>query len=296
MDRLNRINNKASIILHTLFIICTICCIAPFILILSVSLTDETALVTYGYKILPIDFSLYAYEYILKSGESLLRSYGITIFSTVVGTVSALFTIALFAYPLSRKDFKYGKAFSLFVFFTMIFNGGLVPWYYMYSSVFHLKNTLLIYIIPHLMSAWYVIIMKTFFSTTIPDSIIESAKIDGANEFRTFFSIVLPLAKPGLATVALFLSVTIWNDYWIPLVFITKSDLFNVQYAMYSVLQNAQYLAQNVDKIQNASLDSIPLESIRMAMGIIGIGPIILAYPFFQKYFIKGLTVGAIKE
>lgn len=295
MKALNGINKKTSILLNILFILCTIVCVAPLILILSISLTDETSLMINGYNFIPKKISFYAYEYIMKSADSLLRSYGITIFSTVVGTVSAMLIIAMFAYPLSRKDFKYRNGFSMFVFFTMIFNGGIVPWYYMYSSVFQMKNTLWIYIIPHLMNAWYVIIMKTFFSTTIPDSIIESAKIDGASEFKIFFSIVMPLAKPGLATVALFLCVTIWNDYWIPLVFITKSQFYNIQYSMYAVLQNAQYLAQNVDKIQS-TITSVPIESIRMAMGIVGIGPIVFAYPLFQNYFVKGLTVGAVKE
>lgn len=295
---MNEISNGANIALNLVFILYALLCIVPFLLILSVSLSDESSVRINGYKLIPDAISFTGYEYIVRGAEALMRSYGITIFATVSGTLLSVLIIALFAYPLSRKDFKYRKQISFFVFLTMIFNGGLVPWYMVYTQIFHLKNNILIYIIPYLMNAWYVIIMRTFFSTAIPDSIIEAAKIDGAGESRIFFGIVLRLSLPGLATIALFSSITYWNDWWIPLVFITKEKLFNLQYSMYSALLNAQYLIENASRISNSggsTNNAIPLETARMAMCITAIGPIALAYPFFQRYFIKGLAVGAVK-
>lgn len=295
MSRVNTISRKTSISLNALFIIYSLICVIPFILIIMVSFTNETSLVINGYSFFPKEFSLDAYKYLWTSGGSIIKAYGVTIFSTVVGTASSVLVIAMFAYPLSRKDFKFKKSFTIFVFLTMIFNGGLVPTYYVYANVLGLKNNLLIYILPHLMSAWYVIIMRTFFTSSVPESLIESARIDGAGEFRTFFKIVMPLALPGLVTVALFNSVTIWNDYMTPMLYITKNILYNLQYAMYSALLSAQYLAENASQMNSAESASLPVETVRMAMCIIAIGPIVLLYPFLQKYFIKGLTVGSVK-
>lgn len=294
----NQISNPANIMLNLMFIFNAILCIVPFLLIVSISFSDESIIQLEGYKLIPSKISFYAYRYVLSGAEALIRSYGITIFVTLLGTLVSVLVTALFAYPLSRKDFKYRKYFSFFVFFTMIFSGGLVPWYMVYTQVLGLKNTLFIYIVPHLMNAWYVIILRTFFATSIPESIIEAAKIDGAGESRIFFTIVLRLSLPGLATIGLFASIGYWNDWYVPLVFITKQTLYNLQYSMYVVLLNAQYLAENASRIiasGDSGTTAIPIESARMALCIISIGPIVFAYPFFQKYFIKGLTVGAVK-
>ena len=296
MTQISTSNKFVSALLHLFFILFTLICFLPLVLVLSASFTEETVLLTSGYGLFPKVFSLESYKYLMKSADEVFRAYGLSIFTTIAGTVGGVLVIALFAYPISRQDFKYRRFFSLFVFFTMIFNGGIVPWYYMYSRVLGLKDTIWIYIIPHLMSAWYVMIMRTFFQTSVPVSLLESAKLDGASEMRIFFQIVMPLSKPGLASIALFLTVDMWNDYWIPLVFITKTKLYNIQYYMYTVLQNAQYLMKNSDKLGGLATSTIPLEGVRMALAIIGIGPIVLAYPFFQKYFVKGLTSGAIKE
>jgi putative aldouronate transport system permease protein len=215
-----------------------------------------------------------------------------------LGTALSLLVIALYAYPISRKDFKYRNQFTFFVFFTMIFGGGLVPWYMVCVQLLHLKNTIWAMIFPALMNGWYVLIMRTFFATSIPDSIIESAKIDGAGEWRTFFQIVLPLSLPGLATVALFNTLAFWNDWYLPLMFITKANLYNLQYTMYKMLANIQFLIQSSSAMSGRAsemLKNLPSETSRMAMCILAVGPIIFAYPFFQKYFVKGLTVGAVK-
>lgn len=295
---IGQISNPANIALNTMFIVYSLICIVPFLLVVSISFTDESTIQLEGYKLFPSKISLYAYNYVLSGAKALIRSYGISIFVTIAGTLASVLITALFAYPLSRKDFKYRKFFSFFVFFTMIFSGGLVPWYMVYTQILGLKNNLFIYIVPSLMNAWYVIILRTFFATSIPESIIEAAKIDGAGESRIFFTIVLRLSLPGLATIGLFSSIGYWNDWYIPLVFITKQQLYNLQYSMYVVLLNAQYLSENASKIVAAGATgtgAIPIETARMALCIISVGPIIFAYPFFQKYFIKGLTVGAVK-
>ena len=207
--------------------------------------------------------------------------------------------IALYAYPISRKDFPHAKFFTFFVFFTMLFNGGLVPWYLVYVQMLDLKNTMAALIIPLLVAAFFVLITRTFFQTTIPAAILESANMDGAGEMRIFFQIVLPLSLPVLATVALFQTLAYWNDWFLSLVFITKEDNITLQYLMYKTMLNIQYLSTNSTAasaiIAAGGTFKFPSESVRMAMVIIGIGPIIFAYPFFQKYFVKGLTVGAVK-
>lgn len=295
---LNDISAKSNVILNFVFIILSIICVAPFFLILGVSLTAEASIMEFGYNFIPKTFDLSSYEFLLKDADYIIRSYGITIFVTVVGTLLSVSVIALFAYPLSRKDFKYRKQFSFFVFFTMIFNGGLIPWYIVYSVVLGMKDNIFVYIVPYLMNAWYVILMRTFFNSSVPESVLESAKLDGAGELRIFFSIVLKLSLPGLATVALFSSINYWNDWWLALIFITDQKLFNLQYSMYTALTSAQYMAENASKMgANASavFGKTPVETARMAMCIIAIGPILFIYPYFQKYFIKGLTVGAVK-
>ncbi len=220
-----------------------------------------------------------------------------TIFVTVVGSVLSLIVISLYAYPLSRKDFEHRKLFTLLVFFTMLFNAGLVPWYMVYVNVLHLKNSVFAMILPGLCTPLYVLIMRTFFQTTIPQSIIEAAKIDGASEFRIFTRIVLPLSKPSLATIGLFNVLFYWNDWYSPLLFITDEKLFNLQYMMYRVDRSITYLVSQSNTLGNVSelLANIPSQTARMAMAIIAIGPIIFAYPFFQKYFVAGLTVGSVK-
>jgi putative aldouronate transport system permease protein len=278
-------------------IICTIACVLPLLIVFSASITDEKTVTMYGYSLLPRDFSLEAYKYIYKDIIVILRAYGVTLFVTVVGSTLSLITIALYAYPISRKDFKYRKVFTFIVFLTMLFNGGLVPWYMVYVNVLHVDDTIMALILPYLMTPLYVLIMRTFFMTTIPDGIIEAARIDGAGEFQTFVRIVLPLAKPVLATIGLFNVLTYWNDWYAPLLFINNEKLFNLQYLMYRVDKAIIYLSNNAGSINNATqiMANLPSQTARMAMAVVAIGPIVLAYPFFQKYFVEGLTIGSIK-
>lgn len=293
----NQVSTTSNFFINLLFVVNCILCIAPILLIIIISFTDEKELLIDGYSFFPKTLSFKAYDYVITAGDTIWRAYGVSILVTVVGTILSVFVICFYAYPLSRQVFKYKNFFSFFAYFTMIFGGGLVPWYMVYTQLIPIKNSIWILIVPYLMNAWYMMIMRTFFKTTIPESIIESAKIDGAGEFRTFFVIVLPLCKAGVATIALFCTLAYWNDWWLPLVFITDNKLYNIQYLMYQTLNSIQYLASGSAQFSESSkvLADMPSESARMAIAVISIGPIIFAYPFFQKYFIKGLTIGAVK-
>jgi putative aldouronate transport system permease protein len=228
--------------------------------------------------------------------KTIFQAYAVTVFVTVVGTLLSLLTISLFAYPLSRKDFAYRKLFAFLVVFTLLFHGGMVSWYMVTTQILFLKNNLWALIVPYLFNGWYVMIMRTYFMTSIPDALIESAKIDGAGEYRIFFSIVLRLSLPGLATIGLFSAIVYWNDWWLPLMLIQDDKLLNIQYLLYKAQSAADFLStvsgQNYGTVMQITPPSL---SVRMALAVVGIGPIVLAYPFFQRYFVQGLTVGAIK-
>lgn len=296
-SRQNQISFGANVLCNILFIIYAVLCVGPLLLVVMISVTSEKSILANGYSFFPQEFSTKAYDYLISAGGRIWRAYGISIFVTIVGTLLSLLVICMYAYPLSRSSFKYKNQFAFFAFFTMIFGGGLVPWYIVYSQLIPIKNTIWILIVPYLMNTWFMMIMRTFYRTTIPESIIESARIDGAGEFRTFFVIVLPLCKAGLATIGLFCTLNYWNDYYLPLVFVTKTQNYNIQYLMYETLSSIQTLLNSSNAVSEASkiLAELPSEGVRMAIAVISIGPIVLAYPFFQKYFVKGLTVGAVK-
>ena len=294
----NEISDWSNAVINLFFLIYSAACLLPLLVVLSVSLSDQKMVTLYGYRLLPQNFTLTAYQYLLYDSAQIVKAYGISILVTVVGTVISVLVTALIAYPLSRQDFKFRNFFAFYVFFTMIFNGGLVPWYLVWTDLFSIRDTLFALIVPnHLMSAFFVMIMRTFFKTSIHSSIIESASIDGAGEWRILFRIVMPLSLPVLATIGLFNTLNYWNDWFNSLVFIRNKELFSLQFLMYKVLMSIQFLANNpeVSRVAGNQLSMLPTETARMAMAIIGIGPIVLAYPFFQRYFVKGLTVGAIK-
>lgn len=289
--------NKTHWLLHLVFLLIACTTILPIILVFMVSITDETTITQNGYSFFPQKISFEAYKYLFLDSMTIIRAYGVTIFITVVGTIVGLMLTALLAYPISRRDFPYKNMLTFFVFFTMLFNGGLVPWYLVFTKLIPLKDTIWSLIIPGLLlNGFFVLIMRTFFATSIPMAIIESAYMDGASESRIFFRIVLPLSTPVLATIGLFNTLGYWNDWFNSLVFLTESKYYSLQYLLNKILLNIQFLSQN-SRNTNASqiMATLPTETVRMAMAIIGIGPIVLAYPFFQKYFVKGLTVGAVK-
>lgn len=285
--------------MHALFIFISAVSLYPLFLVIGISFSDEITTTIKGFSLIPKVFSTAAYEFILKEGHTIFRAYFITIAVTIVGTVASTLTIALYAYPLSRKDFAQRKVFAFIVFFTMLFSGGMVPWYIVCKSILGLRNNIWALFLPYLMNAWFVMIMRTFFKTNIPDSIIESAKMDGASEYRIFFQIVLYLALPGVATIALFNTLVFWNDWWLPLMLVTDPAWYNLQYLMYRIQIDIQYLTQmasNLSSVSGSILQRLPSKTAQMAMCVMTIGPIVLAYPFFQRFFVKGITIGSIKE
>lgn len=292
---INQVSQKVNITINAVFIVLSLCCVFPFLLILSVSFSNEASINKYGYKMIPEQFSFNAYHFLFSDISQIARSYGITIFVTVVGTLISLLFVALYGYTLYRKDFPFRSFFAMFLFITMLFNGGLVPFYILYTNYLNLKDSLFALIMPYLMNPFYVIIMRTFFSSTIPDSVVESAKIDGANEFYILYKIVFPLSLPVFATIGLFSTLVYWNDWFMSLLFISDPKNISIQFHMYKVILDMQYLLNNTKISVNMSNADIPGETTRMAMAIVGIGPIVFAYPFFQRYFVKGLTVGAVK-
>jgi len=272
-------------------------CVFPFLFVTIISFTDEQTLAHNGYRIIPDKWSVEAYRYLFNAGDQLLRSYGVTIFITVVGTLMSLVFISLFAYAISRKTFRYRNFFAFFAFFTMLFNGGLVPSYIVSTQLLGLKDSIWALILPLAVNAFYIMIMRTFFAT-IPDAIIESGKIDGAGEFGTFFRLVLPLSLPGMATIGLFSTLGYWNDWFNALLYIDNPNLVPLQSMLMRIETSMQFLLQNTQNLSASAglLQSMPQDSSRMAMVVLATGPIVLAYPFFQRYFVQGLTLGAVKE
>nr|WP_096440926.1 carbohydrate ABC transporter permease [Alteribacter populi] len=273
-------------------------CIFPFIYVIIISLTSEQSLAVHGYSIIPKEWSLDAYRYLWTMKEQLLRAYGVTIFVTVVGTLISVSIIALYGYAISRKQFMYRKQFTFLAFFTMLFSGGMVPFYIVVTQFLGLKNSVWALILPLAVNAFYIIIMRTFFQRSVPEPILESARIDGAGEFRIFFQIVLPLAIPAIATIALFSTLAYWNDWFNALLFIDNPNLVPLQSLLMKIENNLDFIRQNamISSQDSALLNSIPQDSAKMAIVVIATLPIALSYPFFQKYFVKGLTIGGVKE
>lgn len=277
-------------------IILVILSLAPFALIIMASLTKESALVKYGYSFFPKVFSLDAYTYLMKEAGTIVKAYGISIFVTVVGTGLSIIITSMLAYPLSRRDFKYGKVISFIVLFTMLFSGGIAPSYMMWTRVFHVKDTVFALILPnYLMNAFNVFLMRNYYSNNIPSSLIESAQIDGAGELKIFFKIIFPLSIPAIATVGIFTGLAYWNDWINALYYITKPNLYSIQNLLVTTMNNIQFLQSgNASAVGNVAVQ-FPSNGIRMALAVIGVLPIVVIFPFMQKYFIKGVVVGAVK-
>ncbi|CAM4191979.1 carbohydrate ABC transporter permease [Lederbergia lenta] len=290
----NRITQMVS---HIFLAFLAIISIIPFIILISSSFTTEEFILREGYNFIPAEFSLSAYEYLMNNSGNILRAYGITILVTIVGTTASLAITAMLAYSLSRKDLPYRNALAFFVFFTILFNGGLVPTYLVYTQVFDVKNTIWALIVPGLLvNGFNVLLMRSFFITSIPEPVIESARIDGAGEFRTFFSIVLPLSLPILATIGLLQTIVYWNDWFNGLIYITDSKMFSIQNMLNRMLSDIQFLSEgSLGTNASEAASQVPSTSVRMAIAVVGILPIIVAYPFFQKYLVKGIALGAVK-
>jgi putative aldouronate transport system permease protein len=281
---------RTRLLIHAVLMVLSLLFILPLVLIISASFSSESAIATHGYSPIPRDFTLFAYKYILENPSQILQAYGVTLVVTVVGSSVGLLAMALLAYPLSRRDFGLRKPLSFFVFFTLLFNGGLVPFYILVTQYLHLQDTLLALILPYLIVPWFVLLLRTFFAG-LPAELIEAAKIDGAGEWRVFFAIVLPLSTPALATVGLFSALQYWNDWWLGLLFINNAHLVPLQYLLYKLSTNIDFLASNPMTVGVA----IPVQTTRMAMAVLAVAPITVAFLFFQRFFVRGITLGGLK-
>ena len=291
-------NTLSQALLTLFFTVFCVLMILPLIILISVSFSSEQDIAQYGYRIIPKALDFGSYEYVFKNPKSIIDAYKITIIYSVLGTFTTVFAQAMIAYPLSRRNLRGRNAITFYLYFTMLFGGGLVPSYILNTQYLHLNNTIWIYILPGMVSAWGVFMMRTFFQG-IPNEIIESMYIDGASEYNIFFKTILPLSKPVLATMALTTFLAKWNDWNISMLYIDKEELMSLQYLLQRIMRNIELLQQQSDiGIDISSLLSaaeIPSESARMAMAVVAAGPALVIFPFFQKYFVKGLTVGSVK-
>lgn len=294
----NRISARANILLNIMFLILALICVIPAVLVVSISFSAEQSITDYGYRLIPKIISLYGYGYLLKQGALIIRALGVSLFVTIVGTALGTLLTTLMGYVLSRPDYKLNGFLTMLVFIPMVFNGGLVSTYFIVSQFLHLKNTLWALILPLSVSSFNVVICRTFFKTTIPEELIESAKMDGATQFKIFFQIVLPISLPVIATIGLFLCFAYWNDWYQSMLYIDNQRLYSLQALLNAIMTNINMLAQNAATMGASMADMVanmPKEAARMAIVVIIVLPIACAYPFFQKYFISGLTVGAVK-
>jgi putative aldouronate transport system permease protein len=293
--RRGRLDRKLfSIIGYVSLTVLAALCIIPFVLVVSSSLTEESRIVVDGYQFLPLDFSTEAYSILFKYPQQLINAYIVTVGVTVTGTLIGLFLTSMTAYALSRKDFKWRNHFSFFFFFTTLFSGGLVPWYLLIVNYLHMKNTPFALVIPMVLNVFYIIVMKSFMSG-IPEAIVESAKIDGAGDFRIYAQLILPLSKPALATIGLFLALAYWNDWYNALLFVSNEKLVPLQYYLYKMLGNMDGMRKAMMSAGAVNTSSLPSEGLKMAMTVVATGPILAVYPFIQKYFVQGMTIGAVK-
>ena len=285
------------VIIHICLVLLAACAIIPVWVLVSGSITGEQELILKGYSFFPKSLSADAYKYLFYKASEILRAYGITVLITVVGTSASLLITPLLAYPLSRKDFRARNVFAFLVFFTMLFNGGIVPSYIMWTEIFHMNNTISALILPGLlMNGFHVILMKNYFAQNIPVELIEAAKMDGAGEFRIFYKMVLPLSLQIMPTVGLFVGIGYWNDWTNGLYYITNPSLYSLQNLLNRILQDVQFLSSSTLTQAAGTVNTqMPSVSIRMAISVVGILPIMVLYPFFQKYFVKGIAIGAVK-
>lgn len=285
---------KGQIVWNIIFIVICLLVLFPFVLVVSVSFSNEQDIARYGYSLLPRHFDLAAYKYVFKNPEMILDAYKVTFEFSIIFTILSVFFMACFAFLLSKKNLPGKAAVSFFLYFTMLFSGGLVPTYILITQYLHLNDTIWVYILPCLISPWYVFMMRTFFST-IPYEMTEAVKIDGGSEYTIFFKIILPLSKPVIASVALFQLLGKWNDWYTAMLYINDRKLISLQYMLQRILENIRVLQESTNMGIQVDLSKIPSETVRMAMAIIVAGPMLVVFPFFQKYFVKGMTVGAVK-
>lgn len=276
---------------HAVLLLASLACFLPLVLVVSASFTAESALVAEGYRLLPSQFSTAAYEYVLRNSGQILRAYGVSALVTIVGSLGGLLVMALLAYGLSRKRLRLRKAVAFFVFFTLLFNGGLVPTYIVVTQVLGLRNSLWALILPIMVVPTYVLILRTYFAV-LPDEVLDAARIDGAGEWRMFFQIVMPMSTAAFATIGLFSALLYWNDWLTPLLYIDDAHLYPLQYLLYTIMVNINYLTAGGQTVTMA----LPVQPVRMALAVLVIAPLIFVAAFALKYFVRGVTLGALRD
>ena len=286
---------KFQIVLNVFFIILCAIIVFPFLLLVAVSLSNEQDIALHGYNLVPKHIDFTAYRYVLKSPDTLLQAYKVTGIASVAYMAISVVLMSMIAYALTVKGLKGRSLISFLLYFTMLFSGGLVPSYILITRYLHLNDTIWVYIIPGLISPWYIFMMRTFMQG-LPEALRESAKIDGASEFTVFFRIIIPLSKPVLATVALFMFLTKWNDWYTAMLYINKDELVSLQYLLQRILQDVQM----IENMRKAGMtidvaEKVPSETTRMALAVFVAGPALFVFPFFQKYFVRGITIGSVK-
>ncbi len=284
------------IVINVILLLVALVMILPLVLLFMSSITDENILIANGYSFFPEKFSLYAYRYILQNYITIFRAYGITILVTLIGTSASIVLVTMLAYPLSLKELPGKRFLNFYVLFTMLFNGGLVPSYIMWTNSFHIKNTIWAYVLPNLLlGAFNIILARTYFKSSIPEDIYEAAKIDGAGYLKIYWKMVLPLGKPIIVTVGLFTGLHYWNDWTNGLYYINKSEMLSIQALLNRMILDIQALNANAGSASGTDVLAIPQVSIRMAISFVAVLPILLVFPFLQRYFASGIMLGAVK-
>ena len=298
VSSLNQIKKSTNIIFNIIFLILGLMCVLPLVFVFSISITSEQALQAGGYHIIPQEFSNAAYMFLWNERGTILRAFFMSVLIAVIGTVIAVCLTTTMGYVASRRNFKLKKLYTWIIFIPMVFNGGMLASYVVVNNILNLRDTIWAVILPLACSSFSVTICRTFFRTTVPDALIEAAKIDGAGQFRIWSGIVLPISKPVMATIGMFAAFGYWNDWFQSSLYISDKNLYTLQAFLNNIQKNIEYLANNPYgglSMQEYKL-SMPTESVRMAIAIVIIVPIALTYPFFQKYFVKGVMLGSLKE
>lgn len=284
----------AIIPMHLCLIIFGAVIITPLLYVLAISFSRDQDIVEYGYSIIPHVFSTLAYQQAFANPIIITRAYGVSIVVTLVGTIMSLFLTMTVAYVATRKDYAYRKFTSYYLIIPLLFNGGMVASYIINSQVLHLNDKIWALILPYGVNVWYAFMMKGFMGN-LPFELIESAKIDGASEYSIFYRVIMPLSKSSMATIGLFYAFAFWNDWWLAMLYITKTKLVPLQYLLQRIMSNIEFYTSQLPSGLSVAGGNIPLEATRMALAVIAVGPMIVIFPFFQKYFVKGVTIGSVK-
>ena len=296
--RLNAVSIPAEVIIHIIIGLFCLACVVPFIFVVIISFSAESSINEIGFSFLPNKWAVESYHYVFKLGYQLWRSYFNSFFVTIVGTIISVLICILYSYALFRTDFKYRKFFTFFCFFTMLFGGGLTPTYYVCKNLLGLSDNYAALIVPMLLNPFNIIVMRTFFQSSVPTELIEAAAIDGSGEYNTLFKVILPISKPGIATIGLLNALAYWNEWFIPMLYIRDAKYVPLQYLLMQSQNSIDYLIRNATNLGTEAikqLNNLPQEGLRMAMVVLIVIPIAFAYPFFQRYIISGLTVGSVK-